>query len=142
MTAATTKKTIDFEKLFFPRSIGIIGVSFDMRGGSFFVRCMRNRFKGPIYLFNPKLAGKELYGYKIYGSILDVEEPIDYAILAVPARLCTKVMEDIGKKEVPFVTVFASGFREVGNEQLEQELLNTAQKYNDIVLKIRDEELG
>ncbi|MFX1477198.1 MAG: CoA-binding protein, partial [Promethearchaeota archaeon] len=130
MKATTTNETIEFDKLFFPRNIGIIGVSFDVRGGSFFVRCMKNKFKGPIYLFNPKLAGKELFGYKVYASILDVEEPIDYVILAIPARLCPKIMEDIGKKRVPFVTVFASGFREVGNEQLEQELLNTAKKYN------------
>ncbi|MFW9865998.1 MAG: CoA-binding protein [Candidatus Thorarchaeota archaeon] len=130
MTTKAINETIEFEKLFFPRTIGIIGVSFDMRGGSFFVRCMKNKFKGPIYLFNPKLAGKELYGYRVYESILDVEEQIDYAILAVPARLCPKIMEDIGKKRVPFVTIFASGFREVGNEQLEQELLNTAKMYN------------
>ncbi len=54
--------TIDFERLFFPKAIGIIGVSPDMRGGSFFVRCMRDKFKGPIHLFNPRFAGKDLYG--------------------------------------------------------------------------------
>lgn len=130
MPNALKLNNIDFERLFFPKAIGIIGVSPDMRGGTFFIRCMRGKFKGPIYLFNPKLAGQELYGYKIYNSILDIEEPIDYVILAIPARLCPKVMEDIGKKGVPFVTVFASGFREVGNENLEQELLNTAKRYN------------
>lgn len=120
---------IDFERLFFPKAIGIIGVSPDMRGGSFFVRCMKDKFRGPIYLFNPKFSGKELYGYKIYSSILEINDPIDYVILAIPARLCPGVMEEIGKKGVPFVTVFASGFREVGNETLEQELLNVAKQY-------------
>ncbi len=121
---------IDFERLFFPKAIGIIGVSPDMRGGSFFIRYMKDRFKGPIYLFNPKFPGKELYGYKIYSSILEINDPIDYVILAIPARLCPRVMEEIGKKSVPFVTVFASGFREVGNDTLEQELLNVAKQYN------------
>ena len=130
MSNAQKLNNIEFERLFYPKAIGIIGVSPDMRGGTFFIRCMRGKFKGPIYLFNPKLTGQELYGYKIYNSILDIEEPIDYAILAIPARLCPKVMEEIGKKGVPFVTVFASGFREVGNETLEQELLNTAKRYN------------
>ncbi|MFX1279020.1 MAG: CoA-binding protein [Promethearchaeota archaeon] len=123
-------KEIDFERLFFPKAIGIIGVSPDMRGGSFFVRCMKDKFKGPMYLFNPKLTGQELMGYKIYSSILDIEEPIDYVILAIPARLCPGVMEEIGKKGVPFVTIFASGFREVGNEDLEQDLLRIAKRYN------------
>jgi len=130
MSNAQKLNNIEFERLFYPKAIGIIGVSPDMRGGTFFIRCMRGKFKGPIYLFNPKLTGQELYGYKIYNSILDIEEPIDYVILAIPARLCPKVMEEIGKKGVPFVTVFASGFREVGNETLEQELLNTAKRYN------------
>lgn len=121
---------VDFKRLFFPKAIGVIGVSPDLRGGTFFLRCMRGRFKGPIYLFNPKFEGQELYGYKIYNTILDIDDPIDYVILAIPARLCPKVMEEIGKKGVPFVTVFASGFREVGNENLEQELLNTAKRYN------------
>jgi acyl-CoA synthetase (NDP forming) len=125
-----TDKQIDFEKLFFPRSIGIIGVSRDPGSGGFFLRCMKNRFRGPIYLFNPRLSGTELYGYKIYSSILEISEPIDYVILAVPARLCPKLMEEIGQKGVPFVTVFSSGFREVGNQNLERELLNVAQKYN------------
>jgi acetyltransferase len=121
---------IDFERLFYPRAIGVIGVSPDLRGGTFFLRSMKGKYKGPIYLFNPKFEGRELYGYRIYSSILDVKEPIDYVILAIPARLCPKVMEEIGKKSVPFVTVFASGFREVGKEGLEQELLNIAKRYN------------
>ena len=121
---------IDFERLFFPRSIGIIGANRDPGGGGFFLRCMKNRFKGPIYLFNPRLSGQNLYGYHIYSSIHEISDPIDYVILAVPALLCAKLMEDIGQKEVPFVTVFASGFREVGNENLEKELLKIAQKYN------------
>lgn len=124
------KKNIDFDRLFFPRSIGIVGVSQDLRSGGLFIRSMRNKFKGSLYLFNPRLKGKEIYGYKIYASILDIEAPIDYVILAVPARLCPKLMEEIGKKGVPFVTVFASGFREIGNDKLEKELLETAKHYN------------
>ncbi|MDX1797987.1 MAG: CoA-binding protein, partial [Candidatus Lokiarchaeia archaeon] len=130
MSTMKQSQKIDFDKLFFPRSIGIIGVSRDPGSGGFFLRCMKNRFKGPIYLFNPRLSGQNLYGYQIYSSIYEISEPIDYVILAVPAKLCTTLMEDIGQKEVPFVTVFASGFREVGNENLEEELLKIAQRHN------------
>ncbi|MFW9882114.1 MAG: CoA-binding protein [Candidatus Thorarchaeota archaeon] len=130
MSTMKESQKIDFDKLFFPKAIGIVGINRDPGSGGFFLRCMRNRFKGPIYLFNPRLSGKELYGYKIYSSILEINEPIDYVILAVPAQLCPKLMEEIGRKGVPFVTVFASGFREVGNHSLEKELLDVAQKYN------------
>lgn len=130
MSTIESAQNINFDKLFFPKSIGIIGVSSDPGSGGFFLRCMKNRFKGPIYLFNPRLNGQNLYGYKIYASILEITEPIDYVILAVPARLCPILMEEIGQKSVPFVTVFASGFREVGNENLEKEILDIAKQYN------------
>ena len=130
MSTVESSHNINFDKLFFPRSIGIIGVSRNPGSGVYFLQCMKNKFKGPIYLFNPRLSGQDLYGYKIYGSILEVSEPIDYVILAVPARLCPKLMEEIGQKGVPFTTIFASGFREVGNENLEKEVLTIAKKYN------------
>jgi hypothetical protein len=53
MSNSTDIENIDFQRLFFPKAIGIIGVSPTIRGGSFFVRCMKDRFRGPIYLFNP-----------------------------------------------------------------------------------------
>ncbi|MFX1257457.1 MAG: CoA-binding protein [Promethearchaeota archaeon] len=123
-------KTINWERLFDPRAIGIIGASYDPAGGGFFVRCMQKKFRGPIYLFNPRLSGKKLYGYNIYSSILEISDPIDYVILAVPARLCPKLLQEVGLKKVPFVTIFSSGFREVGNESLEKETLKVAQKHN------------
>ncbi len=122
--------SIDFERLFFPRAIGIIGASNDPAGGGFFVRAMRGKFRGKTYLFNPRLAGKILLGQKVYSSILEITEPIDYVIIAVPARVVPKVLEEVGQKSIPFCTIFSSGFREVGNEELEQLTIQTARKYN------------
>ncbi|KKM85316.1 hypothetical protein LCGC14_1290260 [marine sediment metagenome] len=130
MLSSNNTDGLNLEKLFFPRSIGIIGASHNPSGGGFFVRCLKNRYRGPIYLFNPRLSGKQLYGYEIKSSILEISDFIAYRILAVPARLCPKILEEIGQKEVPFVTIFASGFREVGNEDLEKELLHIAKNYN------------
>jgi len=123
---------IPWERLFYPRAIGIIGASHDPAGGGYFVHSMHGRFKGPIYLFNPRLAGQELLGHKIYASILDIppEKPIDYVIVGVPAKIVPNLLEDVGKRKVPFATVFSSGFKEVGNENLEKEVLKIAKKYN------------
>ena len=130
MSNSIESNGINFDRLFSPRAIGIIGASHDPAGGGFFVRCMKEKFRGPLYLFNPRISGKELYGYKVFSSILEISDPIDYVILAVPARICPKLLEEIGQKKVPFVTIFASGFREVGNEILEKETLQVAKKYN------------
>jgi len=123
----------DLERLFYPRAVGIIGINEHRFGGGFFLKSLQTlKFDKPIYLFNPRLKGKEIDGIKVYGSILELDSNIliDYIILSVPAKLCPSLLEEIGKKCVPFVTIFTSGFSEVGNDDLEQELLHIAKKYN------------
>jgi acyl-CoA synthetase (NDP forming) len=124
--------TIDFNKLFYPRAIGIIGASYNPAGGGYFVEIMKDRYRNPIYLFNPRLAGTELFGLKVYNSILEIpkENPIDYVIIGVPAKTVPKILNEIGQKGVPFATIFSSGFSEVGNEHLETQVLNIAKKYH------------
>ncbi|MHA2400380.1 MAG: CoA-binding protein [Promethearchaeota archaeon] len=121
----------DFEKLFNPRSIGIIGVK-ERYGGKYFLDCLLDAgYDKPIYLFNPRLKGKTIDDVPVYGSVLDIPEdnPIDYVIVAVPAKICPKVLEECGKKGVAFATIFASGFSEVGNHHLEVEVLEVVKKY-------------
>jgi acetyl-CoA synthetase (ADP-forming)/acetyltransferase len=131
MALSSKLNEINFERLFSPRAIGIIGASYNPAGGGYFVQIMNDRFRKPIYLFNPRLKGKELYGIKVHGSILEIaeENPIDYVIIAVPAKLCSKALEEAGQKKVPFATIFASGFGESGNENLEKEVLEIAKRY-------------
>ena len=121
------------ERLFNPRAIGIIGVGPNPSGSGYFARIMAGKTRVPMYLFNPKYAGQDLFGYKCYSSILDDElkdKPIDYVILGVKAALCPPLLEEIGKKGSEFVTIFASGFSEAGNEGLESTVLNIAKKYS------------
>ncbi len=128
---------IDFEKLFNPRAVGIIGVNEKRFGGGYFLQCLKNLgFERPLYLFNPNLKGKSLLGHPIYGSILEIpdDEAIDYVIIAVPAKHCPTVLEECGKKKIPFVTIFTSGFSEVGDVELEEQIVKIAKKYNIKVL--------
>ncbi|MBD3213714.1 MAG: hypothetical protein GF311_13980 [Candidatus Lokiarchaeota archaeon] len=123
----------EFERLFNPNAVGIIGVNEKPYGGGFFLNCLESiGFDRPIYLFNPRLKGKIISGHKVYGSILEVEEneQIDYAIIAVPAEKCPKILQEVGEKKVPYATIFSSGFSEVGKKDLEDQVLSIAKKYN------------
>lgn len=122
----------ELEKMFFPRAVGIIGVNNKPFGGGQFLRGLQTMgFDKPLYIFNPRLKGQEINGLKVHGSILEIPDgEIDYVILAVPAKLCASILEDIGKKKVPFVTIFTSGFSEVGKAYLEKDVLEVARKYN------------
>jgi acetyltransferase len=132
MSLSKTSNHPDFNKLFYPRAIGIIGASYNPAGGGYFVEIMKDRFRKPMYLFNPRLKGQKLFDLDVYGSILEIpkEEPIDYVIIGVPARIVPSVLEESGQKGISFATIFASGFSEVGNEHLEKEVLSIAKKYN------------
>jgi len=127
----------NLDKLFNPRAVGIIGVNNKLFGGGYFLHCLKNLdFLRPIYLFNPRLAGGTLGGIKVYGSIMDIsdEDPIDYVIIAVPAKHVPSVVKECGLKKVPFVTIFSSGFSEVGHEDLEKQILEIAKQYHIRIL--------
>ncbi|MGV9197404.1 MAG: CoA-binding protein [Promethearchaeia archaeon] len=127
----------DFSKLFSPRAVGIVGANDKRFGGGYFLKSLVNMgFERPLYLFNPRLKGEKLEGYEVYGSLSEMSDdaPLDYVIIAVPAKITPKILEECGKKGVPFVTIFTSGFSEVGNEHLEEELLQIADEYNIRIL--------
>ena len=65
---------------FKPKSIAIIGASESQGkvGNSVFTNII-NTFKGEIYPINPK--SEEILGYKAYKSLLDIEKPVDIAII-------------------------------------------------------------
>ncbi len=117
--------------LFFnPRSVAIIGAS--IKKGTVGRALMENvkaRFKGRIYPVNIKYD--EVLGLKCYKSVLDLPETPDLVVIAVPARVVPKVMEECGRKGVKAAIVISAGFKEVGEEgaRLERELLEVARKW-------------
>ncbi|MHA1819195.1 MAG: acetate--CoA ligase family protein [Promethearchaeota archaeon] len=114
---------IDFDKLFYPKTLAVIGVSKNKVSGMKFVFANEGWMKlgGKVYPINPK--HKELYGFKVYPSLFDPEIPdIDLAVIAVPAKNVPQVVRDVGKKGVKFAIIFTSGFIEAGRVELQAEL--------------------
>ena len=89
-----------FEKLFEPRSIAVVGVSEDpVRPGAQTVDALlRNKYPGRIYPVNPKYPAYE--GMKCYPSISAIEGDIDVAVIGVPARGVVGIVEECAKKGV------------------------------------------
>ncbi len=118
--------------LFFnPRSVAIIGAS--IKKGTVGRALMENikaRFKGRIYPINIKYD--EVLGLKCYKSVSDLPEVPDLVVIAVPARVVPKVMEECGRKGVKAAIVISAGFKEVGKEgaKLEEELLKVARRWD------------
>lgn len=100
---------------FDPKAIAVIGASRDpTRGGNRILRNVRAGFHGPVYPVNPQ--SREIEGLKCYASVLDIPEPVDLAIVFVPARLVPGIVRDCARHGVPGVIVESGGFAETGDE--------------------------
>jgi acyl-CoA synthetase (NDP forming) len=82
-----------------------------------------------IFLVNP--VGGELHSRKVYKRVQDVHEPLDLAIVIVPAEAVPDVMEDIGKREIKHVIIETAGFAETGEtgRALQEKVKGMAAQY-------------
>ncbi len=115
-------------KMFYPESVAVIGASADPRklGHTILKNIIDGGFSGKIYPINPK--GGEILGLKVYQSIIDVQDDVDLAVIIIPAKLVPGVMEELGKKGVKAAVIITGGFREAGNEELEEQMLEIAKR--------------
>lgn len=105
--------------IFFPKSVAIIGASEKENSvGRTLVNNIAS-FKGKVFFVNPK--HDQILGRKSYPSILKIGELIDLAIIAVPAPLVPKIIEECVLAKVSSAIIISSGFREIGEEGLELE---------------------
>lgn len=117
-------------KLLRPESVAVIGASRspDKIGYQVVKNLLDAGFpREKIFPVNP--SADEILGLKCYKSILDVPASIDLAVIVVPAPAVPKVLEEAGMKGVKAVAVISSGFKEIGNVDLELKLVETARKY-------------
>uniref|UniRef100_A0A7J3Y128 Acetyl CoA synthetase n=1 Tax=Thermogladius calderae TaxID=1200300 RepID=A0A7J3Y128_9CREN len=125
---------MSLSSLFNPRSIAVIGAS--RSPGKIGHVILRNLieygYKGKIYPVNP--SADEILGLKAYKSVLEINDEVDVAIIAIPADKVIKAAEECGRKGVKFLVVITSGFSEAGNEEGERMLVEVARKYGMRVL--------
>jgi len=115
-------------RIFSPRSIAVIGASSDPSklGYAVMKNLVDSDFDGEIYPVNPK--GGEILGKRVYRSVEEIEGEVDVAILVIPAKFIPDEIERLGRKKVAGAVVLASGFAEVGNRELQEELVKRARE--------------
>src|SRR5207245_1491859 len=69
-------------------------------------------FQGVVYPVNPH--AQAIRGVRSYPSVQEIPDPLDLAIIIVPAASVRAVLEECGRKGVRGVVVISAGFRESG----------------------------
>lgn len=114
-----------------PDSIAIVGVSqdFNKLNGRPMKFLLEKGYEGRIYPVNPKYD--EVGGWPCFASIGDIPDPVDLAIVAIPARAVPDELERVGAKGIPAAIVFSSGFGEMGDEgrEMERRVLEIAARH-------------
>lgn len=117
---------------FEPRGVAIIGASDrpDKLSHGILKNMLQYGYAGGVYPVNPK--NSEILGKPCYADILSVPDPVDLAVIILPAPAIPSVVEDCGKKGIKAVTVISGGFKEVGEngKQLEAQILEITKRYN------------
>lgn len=102
--------------LLHPRSLAIIGASDDPAriGGRPLAYTREAGFAGRIWPVNPRRA--TVQNLPAFPTIADVPEPVDTAVIAVPAPAVVETAEACAAAGVRAAVVFSAGFAETGGE--------------------------
>ena len=115
---------------FSPRGVAIVGASADPTKLGYGVarNLIQSQYKGAIHLVNPK--GGTLMSLPMRTSLAEVPDPVDLAVLIVPAAAMSAALADCGARGIRAAIVMAGGFREIGpaGAALEDEILRIARE--------------
>ena len=116
------------EKLFYPESIMVVGVSDTPTnlGRHIVENHDRFHFNGQLYLVGRD--GGSLDGRKIYTRIEEVDAPIDLVVFLIPAPFIPEALEVCGRKGIRHVVIESGGFSEFdeGNRRLDERVVEIA----------------
>jgi acyl-CoA synthetase (NDP forming) len=120
------------DAFFNPHSVAVIGATkkVDKAGHvifkNFAINKERGIFKGELYPVNPN--EDSILGFKCYPSIAHIPGGIDLIVVIVPAKVVPSIMEEAAVKKVKTAIIISSGFKEVGNQELEDQVVAAAAK--------------
>jgi acyl-CoA synthetase (NDP forming) len=109
-----------------PRSIAVIGVSSrpGTAGRTVLANLKLNAFGGDVHVVGR--ADGEIDGYPVTQSVDDLPEGVDLAVFTLPAAGVRDALEACARRGVHAVTIFSSGFAEIGERAAQDALVAIA----------------
>ncbi len=109
------------QRLLSPRSVAVIGASRDAHsvGHAALRNLLAGDFTGPVFPVHPTATA--VGGVRAFPTVTDVPDPVDLAVVAVPADRVNDVVAQCAAKGVHGLVVVSSGFGEAGPEGRERQ---------------------
>jgi acetyltransferase len=122
----------DFSDLLFsPKGIVVIGASSDPGKLGYAVarNLIQGGYPGAVHFVNPK--GGTLFEHTLHRSPVDVPDPVELAVIIVPAFAALQAIKDTGRRGIHAAIVTSGGFRETGENgaALENQILAICREY-------------
>ena len=104
-----------------PASVAVIGASVDRLkvGNAVLANVVAGGFTGPVFPVNSE--HRAVRGIRAYSTVRDIPDPVDLAIVAVPADAVEEVLDDCLHKGVKTMLVLSAGFGDTSDSGLESE---------------------
>ena len=122
----------DLSPFFSPTGVAIIGASTNPKKLSHGIlkNLTQYGFDGGIYPVNPK--ADKILGLPVYPDVSDVPDPVELAVVVLPAPMTPEVLKACGERGIKAVIIISGGFKEVGESgvALERECLEITQSYS------------
>lgn len=125
------EKQEQLNRMFNPRGLALFGGA--GTDGSFGHRTIQSQilygYKGNLYPISKN--GGEISGFKVYKKLSDIKDPVDLAMLSVPAKAVPGILRQCLAHGLAGVQIHSSGFSETGTEtgkKLEAEIAEIAAK--------------
>ncbi|HML98256.1 MAG TPA: acetate--CoA ligase family protein [Tepidiformaceae bacterium] len=117
-------------RIMMPKSIAVIGASNEEGkiGYSVVRNILDGGYQGHLYPVNPR--GGEIQGLPAYASVTEIPGEVDVAVFAVPAARVAAALDEAGQKGVAGAILIPSGFAEIGEHQLQDDMIAVARKHN------------
>lgn len=120
------------DSLFNPKTIAVIGAS-DRKGSVGYAlmdNLINSEYDGIVYPVNCKR--ESVHSIKAYNNVKEIDDDIDLAIIATPAKTVPGIIKECGEASVSGVVIISAGFQETGQAgcKMSDEIVKLARNHN------------
>src|SRR4030042_4754184 len=121
---------MDFQRLFRPTTMAVVGVSQTNDRHPANVVYHKNNLRYPVKVFPVNPRGGDLHGERIYRGIREIPEAVDLVLIAVRADVVPGVLRDCIASGAGGAAVISGGFAEAGSTDLQDRIASMGGEAN------------